>query len=161
MVGPSDFGSGSWATKKSHMIESRENPYLEQEVFSASPAKLRWLLINKGVQLTKMIDQLWQDKDPAATQYTLWLRDVLNELLSAVHGQDGLAKKVADLYVFMAKLLASAEQKQSLEEIRELRSLLEIEAETWQLVQQSQSSAVPVLTDLPATPADGGFCLDA
>ncbi len=43
------------------MIESRENPYLEQEVFSASPAKLRWLLINKGLQLTRIIEQLLRE----------------------------------------------------------------------------------------------------
>ncbi len=36
------------AEKKMQMIDSRENPYLEQEVFSASPAKLRWLLITKA-----------------------------------------------------------------------------------------------------------------
>ncbi len=87
--------------------------------------------------------------------------DVLNELLAAVHGQDALAKKVADLYVFMAKLLVSAEQKQSVEDIRQLRSLLEIEAETWQLVHQSQTSSPPPMPSLPTTPSDGGFCLDA
>lgn len=143
------------------MIDSRENPYLEQEVFSASPAKLRWLLINKGVQLTRIIEQLWQDKNPGAGQYTVWLRDVLNELLAAVHSQDILAKKITDLYIFMAQLLTTAEQKQSLEEIRQLRSLLEIEAETWQMVQQAQVSSNPIIPQLPVTSSDGGFCLDA
>ena len=143
------------------MIESRENPYLEQEVFSASPAKLRWLLINKGIQLTRIIEQLWQDQSPAAAQYTPWLRDVLNELLAAVHGQDVLAKKVADLYVFMAKLLTTAEQTQNVAEIQQLRALLEIEAETWQLVHQAQTNASPSLPTLPTTTSDGGFCLDA
>lgn len=143
------------------MIDSRENPYLEQEVFSASPAKLRWLLINKGVQLTRIIDQLWQDNTPGAAQYTVWLRDVLNELLAAVHSQDALAKKVTDLYIYMAQLLTTAEQKQSLEEIRQLRSLLEIEAETWQMVQQAQVSSNPIMPALPVTSSDGGFCLDA
>lgn len=143
------------------MVESRENPYLEQEVFSASPAKLRWLLINKGIQLTRIIEQLWQDKDPAAAQYTPWLRDVLTELLAAVHGQDVLAKKVSDLYVFMAKLLAASEQTKNVEEMRQLRSLLEIEAETWQMVQQAQTNASPIIPTLPTTTSEGGFCLDA
>ena len=164
------------------MIESRESPYLEQEVFGASPAKLRWLLINKSLQLTRIIDQLWQDKDPGAGQYTVWLRDVLNELLAAVHGQDDLAKKVADLYVFMTKLLSKAEQTQNVDEIRQLRSLLEIEAETWQMVclaqspqaqslpgqslpsqssqsQQTGASNLPPLSDLSLSSGEG-FCLD-
>ena len=143
------------------MIESHENPYLEQEVFSASPAKLRWLLINKGIQLTRIIEQLWQDQAPAAGQYTVWLRDVLTELLAAVHGQDALAKKVSDLYIFMAKLLTTAEQSQNLDEIRQLRSLLEIEAGTWQMVQQAQTNASPIIPALPTSTSEGGFCLDA
>lgn len=143
------------------MSERRENPYLEQEVFSASPAKLRWLLINKGLQLTRIVETLWVEKDPTVGQYTVWLRDVLNELLAAVHGQDALARNVADLYIFMAKLLTSAEQTQNLDEIRQLRSLLEIEAETWQLVQQAQSTANAAMPSLPVTPSDGSFCVDA
>lgn len=144
------------------MSQPLENPYLEQEVFSASPAKLRWLLINKGVQLTRIIEQLWQEKDSAA-QYTLWLRDVLTELLAAVRGQDELARKVADLYVFMAKLLASAEQHQSISEIQQLRSLLEIESETWMLVHQAQSPSFPAaaMPNLAVGSSEGGFCLDA
>ncbi len=90
----------------------------------------------------------------------MWLRDVLTELLAAVHGQDALAKKVADLYVFMAKLLTTAEQTQNVEEIRQLRSLLEIEAETWQLVQQAQTPTTPIML-LCNIDSDGGFCLDA
>lgn len=137
------------------MLQPGENPYLEQEVFSASPAKLRWLLINKGLQLTRMIEALWEQNDTGAGQYTVWLRDVLNELLSAVHGQDALAKKVSDLYIFMAKLLTSAEQKNSLDEIRQLRSLLEIEAETWQMVQQAQSGSAPIAAPITLTSSEG------
>lgn len=143
------------------MSQPSENPYLEQEVFSASPAKLRWLLINKSIQLTKNIEQLWRENDAGAAQYTLWLRDVLNELLAAVRGQDELAKKVADLYVFMAKLLTSAEQTRSLSELEQLRSLLEIESETWLMVVQAQTPASPTIPSVPASTIEGGFCLDA
>ncbi len=86
---------------------------------------------------------------------------MLNELLGAVRGQDELARKVADLYVFMAKLLVSAEQKQSIPELTQLRSLLEIEAETWSLVCQAQNPISPPVPHIAVTSSEGGFCLDA
>ncbi|MCC6512147.1 MAG: flagellar protein FliS [Pirellulaceae bacterium] len=126
------------------MLDLPANPYLEQEVLTASPAKLRWLLINKSVQLCRIVDQLWQVHDyAAASQWTLRLRDVITELLSGVHGTDPLSKRVADLYVFMLKLLTQAEQSQEIKQLHELQGLLEIEAETWLLVQQQSAGVTP------------------
>ncbi len=127
------------------MAELPVSPYLEQEVLNASPAKLRWLLINKAVQLTRVAKQLMADNNPEATQWSLWLRDVLNELLAAVHGTDELAKRVTDLYIFMLKLLTEAERDRKPEQLGELQALLEIEAETWMLVQQKSLGTHKVL----------------
>ena len=136
------------------MSEPVANLYLEQEVLSASPAKLRWLLIDKCVKLTQVTAQLWKSNEFAvADQWSLRLRDILNELLSGVHGNDPLARQVADLYVFQIKLLTEAELTRDLKKLGQLQGLLETEAETWRLVQQKfaatqempefQSAAVP------------------
>lgn len=174
------------------MAEPSTNLYLEQEVLNASPAKLRWLLIARGVQLCRVIAELWRAGDHAlGDQWSLRLHDVLNELLSGVHGKDPISAQVADLYVFMLKQLTQAEQAHSLPQLGQLQELLEIEAETWLLVQQdlaghrstapissaAQTSAAPHLgTPRPGSPGapffqqlqhdaaaaiDGSLCIDA
>lgn len=142
------------------MVELPGNPYLEQEVLSASPAKLRWLVIGRGVQLCRVIAELWRMRDyEQGDQWTYKLQDVLTELLSGVHGTDPLSAQVADLYVFMLKLLAQAKQVHSLDQLSELQSLLEMEAETWLLVQKDLGSQRTSVTGAPLPPgmAQGPF----
>ena len=144
------------------MADPVANLYLEQEVLSASPAKLRWLLIDKCVKLAQVTAQLWRASDFAvADQWSLRLREILNELLSGVHGTDALAKQVSDLYIFKIKLLTEAEQSRDLVKLSQLQELLETEAETWLLVQQKLSSAQystePQSGNLPPPPPMGGL----
>ncbi len=120
------------------MLDS--NPYLEQEVLTASPARLKWLLLRKGVDLCQVVEQLWaQNQDSIAKQWTIRLRDILGELLAGVSGQDPLSRKVADLYVFSLKLLTTIELERNVSKLRQLRRILEIEEETWQLVQRQSA----------------------
>ena len=143
------------------MSEPVANLYLEQEVLSASPAKLRWLLIDKCVKLTQVTAQLWRAGDFAlADQWSLRLRDILSELLSGVHGTDALSKQVSDLYVFKIKLLTEAEQARDLAKLSQLQDLLETDAETWLLVQQKLATAQYVPESQPSSappPPMGGL----
>jgi flagellar secretion chaperone FliS len=154
------------------MHEQLANAYLEQEVLSASPAKLRWLLLRKSVNLCEVISEMWRSGDTSvAQQWSLRLRDILSELLSGVHGSDAVAKQVSDLYIFMIALLTQAERSLSLPKMAELQALLEIEAETWQLVQQNL--AVTMLQHQQSIPSasagltclenssEGSLCIDA
>lgn len=152
------------------MSEPVANPYLEQEVLSASPAKLRWLLIEKCVKLSQVIAELWKSNELAlADQWSLRLREILTELIGGIHGSDAIAKQVSDLYVFKLKLLTEAELNRDLKKLAQLRSLLEIEAETWLLVQQKL--AQPHTTSAPPAPMGGiwgssvgnesSLCIDA
>lgn len=157
------------------MFDNTTNPYLEQEVLAASPAKLRWLLLNKSVKLSQLISQLWEVGDLGlGDQWCLRLRDILTELLSGIHGQDETAKQVADLYVFLIRRLTEAEQTHDSHLMAELQSVLEIEAETWLQVQQQASGRVVPTPNLASTPIPGAgaslaglsagdhsFCIDA
>ena len=152
------------------MLDS--NPYLEQEVLTASPARLKWLLLRKGVDLCQVVEQLWaQNQDSLAKQWTIRLRDILGELLAGVTGQDPLSRKVADLYVFSLKLLTTVELERNVSKLRQLRKILEIEEETWQLVQRqaalnstptsaSPSQRVPVVPPTSAFTGGESFSLE-
>lgn len=135
------------------MADQTATTYLEQEVLSASPAKLRWLLLRKSVNLCQVIADMWRaGQTPVAAQWSLRLREILSELLSGIHGKDALAKQVADLYVFMLAVLTEAERDHDTKKIEQLQALLEIEAETWRLVQQDLAGELPIADRLGASP---------
>ncbi|RMF41546.1 MAG: flagellar protein FliS [Planctomycetota bacterium] len=112
------------------------NPYLRQEVLSASPVRLRWMLIRRAEELCGLVEQFWdQGEDRQAAQWLLRIREILGELLDGITGGDNpLARTVADFYVFLLKLCYQAERDRDAERLRTLRELLAIESETWQMV---------------------------
>jgi flagellar secretion chaperone FliS len=162
------------------MRDHEQNPYLEQEVLTASPARLRWLLIQKAAGVCQVVQGLWREQQTElAAQWLIRVRDLLNELLAGVQGQDPLAKQVADLYVYMLTLLTRAEIGHDPALLGQLQSLLEIELETWSLVQQQLSGGLPAQSAgtapaaqsvaVPPAPlglgdfsaSEGSLCLDA
>jgi len=59
--------------------------FLRQEVESASPAKLRWLLLQKAHGLTISIRELWlQNRADEAVQWMILTQDIFTELLEAI-----------------------------------------------------------------------------
>ncbi|MFO1062448.1 MAG: flagellar export chaperone FliS [Pirellulales bacterium] len=154
------------------MLGNDSNQYLEQDVMTASPARLRWLLLQKATSLSKLVRDLWhEERRDSALQWQLRLRDILNELLSGITGKDELAKQVSDLYIFMLTLLTKAEVAGEIKPLDDLHNLLEIELETWDLVQKQLSAApraaaMPTLSygassDSPLSSTEGSLCLDA
>ncbi len=138
--------------------------YLAQSVLNASPARLRLMLIERGVQLaTSLAAMPTTGLDPVAfTDQTLRLRDILGELLSGVAvGETEVAKKVSDLYVFLLQHLTAAEQQHDPTSWQEIATVLEIERETWQLACAQSTpmadslSANPLSANSPATTAAG------
>lgn len=121
--------------------------YLQQEVFSSSPARLRWMLIQRAVNLAGNIAAAFEahtspslsSGTPSGSHRTveeqlLGLRDILNELLAGVTAKDGgLGKSVADLYVYLIALLTEAEAQRDAWGMQQLAEILRIEEETWQL----------------------------
>lgn len=114
--------------------------YLQTTVMTASPAKLRLMLIERGVGLVSMIkDARRKNPDVLVDQWTIRLRDILGELLQGVSRNAGdLAKQVSDLYVFLIQELTLAEQEPGIERIESIGRILEIERETWDQVCQLQ-----------------------
>lgn len=115
--------------------------FLQQEVASASPAKLHWLLLRRAHTLTVTIGDLWAKGDFAgAQQWIILVRDILSELLAGiVDPYHPLARQQSDLYIFLSALLATAEQGNDVAALKDLREVLEIEMISWEMLVQREA----------------------
>ncbi len=113
-------------------MDSQE-AFLRQEVESASPAKLRFLLLQKAHGLSMIVQDLWkQGKHDEAQQWIIRIQDIVTELLAGiVDPNHELAQITSDLYIFMAKLLAAVAFERDAEAMQNVSEILEIEMETW------------------------------
>lgn len=115
------------------------NPYLEQEVLSASPIRLRWMLIQRAEELCGLVKQLWQEGNLAQGDgWVLRVREILGELLEGVKDKSNPASKpISDFYVFLLQYLGGIERSRDIKKLLILEELLRIENETWQMVIQN------------------------
>lgn len=119
------------------------NPYLQQEVLSASPIRLRWMLICRAKDLCDGVEWLWREgQNTLGDQWSIRIREILGELLSGVGDGNPVSSRVADFYLFLLKVLSEAEQSRDLERIGTLKDLLAYEADTWQMLLQKPASDV-------------------
>lgn len=117
--------------------------FLRQEVESASPAKLRWLLLQKAHGLTISIRELWlQNRADEAVQWMILTQDIFTELLEAiVDPKHELAKQQSDLIVFLTKLLIVSGQTQDVHTLESVTEILEIEKDTWEMLVRREHTA--------------------
>ncbi|MCA9191409.1 MAG: flagellar protein FliS [Planctomycetales bacterium] len=127
---------------------SETNPYLQQEVLSASPIRLRWMLIRRAEELCNLVEQLWSQGEYAqGREWLLRIRDILGELLDGVQEKSNpLSGPISDLYVYLLKLLTEVERTGDSTQLATLHSLLRFEEETWRLL-NLQQSVTPVQTE--------------
>jgi flagellin-specific chaperone FliS len=135
------------------------NPYLQQEVLTASPVRLRWMLITRAKELCEGVESLWRDGQTAlGDQWSLRIREILGELLAGVTEGNPASAQVADFYLFLLKMLSEAEPAREAARMRTLRDLLAYEADTWKLLMERSTAeasepgrrAIPLRTHLPA-----------
>lgn len=121
-------------------MDSRE-AFLRQEIESASPAKLRFLLLQKAHGLSLVVQDLWkQGKHSEADQWVLRIQDIITELLSGVvDPTHELASITSDLYIFMSKLIAAVSIEHDVEALQNVSEILEIELETWAMFVRKES----------------------
>lgn len=119
-----------------HTSESDDNPYLLQEVLSASPLKLRLLLIQRAESLCAFVRELWgKGDDLQAAGWLLRIREILGELLDGIKDKGNpVSRQVSDFYVYLLQLLTRIEITRDEEKLTILEELLHIENETWQQV---------------------------
>jgi flagellar protein FliS len=123
--------------------------YLESAIATASPAKLRLMLIERGVEVARHLAGKWRETPGkrGTNEYSLKLLELLSELLSGVTDQNvEVCRTVADLYVFLCQHLIAAEKNGDASMIDEIRLVLETEAETWRMVCAQEGGHFPAKT---------------
>lgn len=118
--------------------------FLRQEVESATPAKLRWLLLQKAYGLTLAVQDLWrQGLAEEAKQWVILIQDIFTELLEGiVDPKHELARQQSDLFVFLNKLLLLSCQTQDTNAMKHLAEILEIEKDTWEMLVRREVSGI-------------------
>lgn len=127
--------------------------FLRQEIESASSAKMRWMLIRKALGLVGQIRSLWEAEEYAsAGQWTIRVQEILVELLAGVTDpQNVVAAQVADLYIYMGKLMHEASPKHDLAVLLTVEDLLTIEFETWSMFIQKEAELSSISRNAPAS----------
>lgn len=147
------YDSNSFRQPKNFMID--QDTFLRQEVESASPAKLRWLLLQKAHGLTLIIRDQWQQgREFEARQWVILIQDIFTELLAGVvDPKHKLAQQQSDLYVFLSKLIVLADQSQDIAALDSIREILEIEKNTWDMfVRREMATSTVIPNDDVYTP---------
>ena len=112
---------------------------LRATIETASPARMRLMLIERSVEVAQGLAGNWRaGREAGVNASSLRLLELLTELLRGVRGgtdtENRLGRQVADLYVFLIQHLLVAEQQSDSDAIDEIRMVLEAEAETWRMV---------------------------
>ncbi len=140
--------------------------YLETQVMTAAPQKLRLMLIEGALRLANRArDLLSQNQLGPATESILRCQTILDELGASPDPQRSpeLARQISSLYRFVHRSLTDAQLNRDLQRLNDSIRVLEIERETWRLVcQKLDRTPMPHFSVVDSmSPALEGLSLEA
>lgn len=147
-------------------VDSGER-YLEAAVRTASPARMRLMLIERSIGVCDALAAVWRDgSKPGSNEYFIKLLELLNELLEGIKGgkseeENELCCTVADMYVFLCKHVVAAESSSDGGAIDEVKTVLQADCETWRAVcAQEQPSDGKTAFSNPGSAVKSGLNLE-
>lgn len=127
------------------------NTYLETQINTATPQRLRLMLIEGAIRYGQQAIDFWhQDRGEDGLAALLRCQAVVAELLGGVR-EDGslLTRQVIDIYVFLSLQLNEAEMNADPQRIEAVVRVLQEERQTWQeLCQQLPEAPQPVAMEI-------------
>ena len=118
------------------MQTARKN-YLQAEVQTATPQKLRLMLIEAAIKNIHRVKKAWEDEKYEAGFESLSLaQDIVAELLSSLDKESNpdLAGKIASIYVFIFRCLSEGGMTHDQQKMDDALRVLNSERETWKQV---------------------------
>lgn len=122
------------------MYENARDKYLENEILSASPQKLRKLLIDGAIRFCRIAVQSWTQQDFEKGLFASErVRDIFTELLATTQ-QTPENKAIIDIYNFLNLEVTKATFENDIPRMNNVIRVLEVEQETWHQVCQQLAS---------------------
>jgi flagellar protein FliS len=127
------------------MHEDARLAYLEAQVLSAPPEKLRLMLIETALCRAREAYEAARNGDSTAMYIAgQKCQQILCELMAGCDPrQSDLAKRVLALYEFLLREVARSMQSPATSSWQTILEILELERETWQMVCQRAASQRP------------------
>ena len=139
------------------MNQEARDSYVEAQVLTATPQKLRLMLIEGAIRFARKTILHWEAGDNArALDAIVRCRNIVTELLSSIRVADSeLTKQVASLYLFVFQHLTQAQLRRDAKLVNEAIEILEVERETWrELCEQMPHAPVPTEQHIAAGPRE-------
>ena len=131
--------------RKAQMSHSTTRRYLENDVRTASPQKLRLMLIEGAIRNIERTKQAWQneDADGKALEYLIKAQNIVSELIATLDRDTDpkLASQVASIYLFIYRRLLDAGIELNPDKLDDAARVLEEERETWRLACEQSPAA--------------------
>lgn len=160
------------------MQQHPRDAYLEAEVRTATPQRLRLMLIDGALRFGRKALDRWGDGQQSAESYEALARcrSIVAELAGSIRVDQPLAKQVQDIQLFLFRQLAEAPTHNDPDRLRRVIEVLEVERETWRQlceqmpdapakeepVQEITASDMPAITAQPGEePGPGALFLEA
>jgi flagellar protein FliS len=118
------------------MDQSARESYLEAQILTATPQKLRLLLIEGALRFARQALRNWEQADNEhACDAIARCRGIISELLASIRPDSSeLTQRVTGLYLFLFRQLTEAQLRRQVNLVEEVIQILEIEHETWRQV---------------------------
>ena len=107
--------------------------YLETQILTATPQRLRLLLIDGAIRFANETAGHWkEDRVEPGRQSLERCRAVISELLAAVKAdRSELTQQVAGIYAFLFRELTEANVDRNIDKLADVVRVLHVERETW------------------------------
>jgi flagellar protein FliS len=118
------------------MAPSARDAYLETQVLTATPQKLRLMLIEGAIRFVLQTEHLWDvERFDDAFESLIRAREIVGELMASLDPQKSpLAKQILPLYAFITRTLTEAQRERSRAKLHDALRILNEERETWSQV---------------------------
>ena len=125
-------------------MQNPHDEYLATQVLTATPDRLRLMLIEAALRKCELARQTWDVEAGEPWGEPLGrAQDIVTELLASLNfvDQPQLARKIAAVYNYIFRELVAAHLEHDATRLENARRLLEIERDTWRQVAHKLSQS--------------------
>jgi flagellar protein FliS len=128
------------------MESSARDTYLTTQIETATPCKLRLMLIEGALRFGQQAKQCWgRENGVAAAEALLRCHKIVGELLANVASpKTDLSRKLSSVYLYLFRTLSEVRLEHDEKKLDEVLSVLAIEQQTWLQVCEKHGAETPL-----------------